>query len=141
MKQLAFALAAVLAVACGDSPLTPSETPSSNPVATPITGTSHFGGRYTVHDVVSFRCSYVDAHGRESDGADSNAVTVRDLGNGTPEAVAIYPPVPRDRTVAFKRLYLNVNGAFVAYRELSSNTTLVDWTTAEASTDRFPIAP
>jgi hypothetical protein len=113
--------------------------PGSSPSVSTGSGLDHFGGRYAVGNSVYVRCSYVDVDGNETGGTDSNTVTVADLGGGTPEAIRISGiPVPSDPNVVSKRLYLNVNGSFVAYWGQANGTTFQIWTAAETS-GSFPV--
>ncbi len=115
--------------------------PSSNPAASAIwfPFETHTGGRYVIGDSVYCRCSYVDTNGNETGGTDSNAVTVQNTGSGTPISVLFNNlPSPSDPAVAFKRLYLNVNGTFVAYKNLGSSTFADSWYDAGTS-GSFPV--
>lgn len=112
--------------------------PSSSPAATAswFPGEPHTGGRYVAGDSVWCRCSFVDASGNETGGTDSNTVTV---GSG-PASVLFYNlPSSSDPAVVLKRLYLNVNGSFVAYKDLPVGQFSDSWFNAGTGTGSFPV--
>lgn len=117
------------------------DPPGASPSATSswFPGETHTGGRYVIGDSVYCRCSYIDASGNETGGTDSNTVAVASFG-GTPASVLFSNlPSPSDPRVVNKRLYLNVNGSFVAYKELAAGQFADSWYNAGTSVGAFPI--
>jgi hypothetical protein len=115
----------------------PSSSPSASASGPPFA--EHSGGRYVVGDSLWVRCSYVDVDGNETGGTDSNTVTAVAEGSGAQALLVSSLPVPSDGNVVLKRVYLNVNGSFVAYSDRGVGDTALVWSFAGTSTGSFPI--
>lgn len=114
--------------------------PGTSPSASQSGAFAHTGGRYVTGDSVWVRVSYVDATGGETGGTDSNTIVAAAYDGTYPQALVVSSmPIPSDPAVVAKRIYLNVNGSFVAYRDRETSVSTMLWTSADTATGSFPV--
>jgi hypothetical protein len=115
----------------------PGSSPAASATWFPQEG--HNGGRYVPGNSVYCRVSYVDVSGNETGGTDSNTVVATSwTGSEAGSVLFNNLPSPSDPNVVTKRLYLNVNGTFVAYKNLAPSTFSDSWYDAGTS-GSFPV--